>query len=118
MNAMIDVQCPKCRKRIGWQGDMTGRPPCPRCGFRPDPAELKAAQDRMDEDARLMALHPSKATADELRRQRVLAGLTLHQAASFAGIPAKTISDIENGRATPTPAEARELSKAYGCGEE
>lgn len=117
MNAMIDAQCPKCNRRFGWQGDLTDRPACPRCGHRPDADSLAAEQARMDEDQRLCDLHPGKAKADELRSQRLLAGLTLHQAASQAGIPAKTISDCENGRATLTAPEARELAKAYGCGD-
>lgn len=117
MNAMIDVRCEKCRKRFGWQGDLTSRPPCPGCGFRPDPAELRAAQDRLDEDHRLMSLHPGKATADELRRQRVMAGLTLHQAAGEIGVPARTLADFENQRATPNATEAAAMARAYGCGE-
>ena len=113
MNAMIDVQC-KCGKRFGWAGRMANRPACPRCGDRPPQAELEEADRRMDADRELFLTHPMKATLDQLRQQRVAAGLTLRQAAKLLNISLSELSDYEFGRRHLEPAFAERMAKVYG----
>lgn len=48
MKGMMDVSCAKCRRRIGWFGDFTDQPACPRCGHRPTTEALDALQAQMD----------------------------------------------------------------------
>ena len=49
MSAMNDVTCPKCKQHIGWQGKVTDRPPCPRCGHQVDRELLEADQKKVDD---------------------------------------------------------------------
>jgi len=49
MPAFIDGTCPKCKKRFGWVGEITDRPPCPKCGHQIPKEELEADQKAMDE---------------------------------------------------------------------
>jgi uncharacterized protein (DUF983 family) len=52
---MNDATCPKCGKRFGWVGELTDKPPCPRCGHEDDPEELDRVQKLLDEtEARMM----------------------------------------------------------------
>jgi PHP family Zn ribbon phosphoesterase len=48
MSAFNDGTCPRCRKRFGWQGKLTDRPPCPKCGHKVDPDVLQRDQEEMD----------------------------------------------------------------------
>jgi hypothetical protein len=106
----IDVQC-KCGKKFGWCGDMTTRPPCPKCGLRPPQTELVAAQQRMDEDRRLMDSRPEAAVCSKQRR---LAGLTLRQAAKLLGVFPSHLSDVENRREALGAGLAERMIEVYG----
>lgn len=48
--AFMDVTCPRCKRRLGWQGNMADRPPC-KCGYRPPQAELEEADRQLQEEA-------------------------------------------------------------------
>lgn len=48
MKGMMDATCPKCRKRIGWFGEVTDRPPCPRCGHQIPLKDLEADQKKLE----------------------------------------------------------------------
>ena len=111
MPSMIDAQCPKCRKRFGWSGRMVDKPACPRCGHADPREELEAADQEMDELRRLLASRPS---ANVCRKQRVCAGLTLHQAAKQLDIAAPLLADYEHAR-RPLPDDMVErMREAYG----
>lgn len=43
--AFLDATCPKCGKRFGWTGN---KPPCPRCKYQDDPAELAELEAKLD----------------------------------------------------------------------
>ena len=117
MAAMIDVSCPKCRRRFGWCGTMRNQPSCPRCGHRPPQAELDAAEDVMTYFAEQLRTHPGLASAEMRRQQRVDAGLTLRQAARQLGITAVELSDYESCRAEPSAALCERMAAIYGVGE-
>jgi ribosome-binding protein aMBF1 (putative translation factor) len=110
----IDVLCPKCRRRFGWQGRMVDRPPCPRCGHQAPKVDLEAADARMDADRALIASRPE---ASIVGRQRVIAGLTLRQAAKLLGLTPSELSDLENGRHALTPELVDKMAAIYGVGE-
>jgi DNA-binding XRE family transcriptional regulator len=114
MPTMIDVTCPKCGRRIGWCGSMANRPACPACGHRPRQADLDAVEAKMQEIRDRAATHPRDAKGDTLRRQRLDAGLTLRKAAELLGISAKSLSDLESGRAEPMLALAADMARVYG----
>lgn len=38
--AAISCLCPHCTRLLRWTGGYLRMPPCPRCGWRPDLAEL------------------------------------------------------------------------------
>lgn len=113
MVCMIDVQCP-CGKRFGWSGRFRDRPPCPRCGKRPSQESLEETDRKMDHDRQLFETNPQRATLEQLREQRVKAGLGLRQAAKVLGISAVLLSDVENGRTHLVPDLAMAMAKAYG----
>src|SRR4051812_12744156 len=95
MIAFYDACCPGCGRKIGWLGELKDRPAC-RCGRRPDQAELEAADRKMDEMKELLLARP---TAEVCRRQRIVAGLSLGQAAKLLGLTRLRLADYENGRA-------------------
>jgi ribosome-binding protein aMBF1 (putative translation factor) len=115
MSMCIDVQC-RCGIRFGWAGTMRNRPPCPSCGDRPTQEKLDAMADQMEADRKLLDTHPGKATADERRRQRVAAGLTLRQAAKKFGIFPSDLSEYEQGTMTPSEALLEQMAEVYGVG--
>lgn len=52
MPSFIDVCCPKCGKKYGWFGEMSNRPPCPKCKHQvpydpddPDEKEMRAFEE-------------------------------------------------------------------------
>jgi len=112
MPSMIDASCPKCGRRFGWCGELRDKPPCPRCGHRDDPAELAAAQAKMD---RLKELAVSNPTADLCREQRVQSGLSLRQAAKILGVDPRRLSDVEHGREPLWDELAKAMAEAYGA---
>ncbi len=72
----------------------------------------------MGEAERLIFLHPRDAKPNDLQRQRVQAGLTLHQAAKQLGIEARLLADLENGRTHLSAECAIRMADVYGCGDE
>lgn len=78
--SFYNASCTSCGKRFGWQGDLTDKPPCPRCNYVDDPEELKRVQDELDriehellnpgdcvqikDGPKGMYMHPSAARAD------------------------------------------------------
>jgi ribosome-binding protein aMBF1 (putative translation factor) len=114
MPAMIDVRCAQCGRRYGFCGRMADCPACPHCGAEPDRAELAATGAKLAETRRLLLSNP---TQEICQRQRVLAGLSLGQAAKLLGMERRVLADIEDGRA-PLPAElAARMAAVYGVGE-
>ncbi len=53
---MIDAQCPKCKHRYGWTGELVHKPPCPRCGHQVPRAQLEADQRRLERSMQLLEL--------------------------------------------------------------
>lgn len=41
MSAFNDGSCMKCKRRMGWKGEVTDKPICPNCGHEPTPKEIK-----------------------------------------------------------------------------
>lgn len=111
---MIDVQC-RCGRRLGWSGTMRDRPACPKCGARPPQAELDASADKMEAARELLRTHPGKASADQRREQRILAGLSLRQAAKLLGISPSELSDTEHCRAEPSAELCAKMATIYGA---
>ena len=61
-----DATCPGCRQRMGWRGSLDSRPPCPRCGFHPDPETMETAAEAQAAKAaekRAACKHPVRARA-------------------------------------------------------
>lgn len=115
--SMFDAQCPKCRKRFGWSGEVRDRPPCPRCGHEIPAAELEADAAKIEEMFALMRTHPRDADGQTLKRMRLLAGLGLRQAAIQLGIePPSRMCAIEQGEETLREDEAVRMSELYCCG--
>jgi hypothetical protein len=113
MPAMIDARCEKCGKWIGWCGSAANRPACPKCGHRPDQADLDAADAEMKKFEELLASRPN---ASVCRQQRVAAGLTLGQAAKLLGMEAKDLSDVESGRRPLGDTLRDMMAQCYGVG--
>ena len=53
MSGFMDRQC-RCGKRYGWAGGPESAPACPRCGVKPDPADLSELQSALDEMERVI----------------------------------------------------------------
>lgn len=45
MGILMDAECPKCGKRLGWSGP---RPPCPGCGHTPSREESESDPDEAE----------------------------------------------------------------------
>lgn len=113
MAAFFDDSCPKCRRRFGWQGELTDRPACPKCGHQVPRAELEAGQKEMDDFQALLLTRADRSTGPQLARKRVTAGLSLRQAAKLLGLQPKDLADWENGRATVPADQAPRLDRLY-----
>lgn len=112
--AFIDATCPKCRKRIGWYGRIVDHPTCPRCGHRPDQANLERTQAEADKFTELLAaLQEVNPGWEKWREARVAAGLTLRQAAKLFGVGPRELSEIEQGRTQPSQALAEQMARCY-----
>jgi hypothetical protein len=46
--AMMDARCPKCGRRIGWQGRAVDRPGCWHCGHQVPRSELEDADRQIE----------------------------------------------------------------------
>jgi DNA-binding transcriptional regulator YiaG len=116
---MIDATCPKCKKRIGWQGSMLDQPACPRCGTQAQVEDLSALQQLLDQDHRLIATHPRDASPRDLQTMRVMAGLSLGQAARLIGIERRDLERFEAGdmELKDFPQFADRMAEIYQCGE-
>jgi DNA-directed RNA polymerase subunit RPC12/RpoP len=44
MGAFNDGTCSKCKRRMGWRGKASDKPPCPYCGAPVTPKELEDLQ--------------------------------------------------------------------------
>lgn len=113
MPGFFDASCPKCGKRFGWSGEITNRPPCPRCGHQIDMAALEADQKEMEAFRDLLL---SKPTAELCGKQRVAAGLSLRTAAKLLGVTPSLLSDIENGRTELSAEMAQKMASMYDVG--
>lgn len=51
----------------------------------------------------------------EIRRRRILAGMTQVALARASGTGATYLNDIERGRGTPSPTLLKRLAEALGC---
>lgn len=49
MPAFMDTRCEKCGARIGWMGELTDRPKCSKCAYRPSNEKLQEDQKYLDE---------------------------------------------------------------------
>lgn len=115
MATFYDASCDKCGRRFGWQGELTDRPNCPRCGHRPPDKELADAQAKMDDFERmLIELRQANPGWDKWQKARVAAGLTLRQAAKLLEVAPQTLCDIEQGRQKPSEALAKRMGECYG----
>lgn len=56
MPALNDGRCAKCNTRMGWPGELRDKPACPKCGHKPDAAELA----EMEETEKQMAAMEEK----------------------------------------------------------
>lgn len=114
MPAFIDARCRKCNTRIGWFGKMTDMPACHRCGAEPDRAALESDQAKMDEFQRLLATRTKDSSADDLRKRRLAAGLTLTPVADRLRVSAATVSGWERGVGKPNDLQSAILDELYG----
>ena len=49
MPGFIDVRCRKCKRKIGWFGEIADQPACPHCGAPPPSRqELEAMERELD----------------------------------------------------------------------
>jgi ribosome-binding protein aMBF1 (putative translation factor) len=113
--AFIDAVCPRCKARIGWHGRVIDRPACHRCGHQVPQADLQHDQDEMDNARKVLEeLHQAKPGWDKWRKARVMAGLTLRQAAKQLGTDATTLSGIERGQTIPSDELATRMRECYG----
>jgi len=86
------------------------------CGHRSPQADLDAAAANMAETQRLLELSPHRASGEELRQQRILAGLTLRQAARLLAVSPTILSGWEQGRDAPSAEQVRSLAGWYRVG--
>jgi DNA-binding XRE family transcriptional regulator len=115
--AFIDVSCAKCGKKFGWFGLVVERPPCPRCGDRPAPADLERDQAAMNDFRELLAeLRQANPGWDQWRKARIAAGLTLRQAARLLEVAPMTLSEIERGENRPSEALTARMIRCYEGG--
>ena len=123
----IDAQCRRCRKRIGWFGRAIDQPACQRCGLTPDRAAIERDQAEMDQFREILTelqkKNPNREILTELqkknpnwktwRKARVDAGLTLRNAAKLLDVTPTDLSDIEQGRKTPSEALTGRMARCY-----
>jgi DNA-binding XRE family transcriptional regulator len=110
----MDATCRSCRKRIGWFGRVVDQPACPRCGWKPDRASMEAAQAEMDDFRQMLVeLHEANPGWEHWRKARVAAGLTLLQAAKLLEVEPSNLSEIEQGRQSPSEALAGRMARCY-----
>lgn len=111
---MIDVSCPKCRRRFGWAGRVVDRPPCPRCGFMPARADLEHDQQQLNDFRELLSeLQTANPGWDKWQKARVAAGLTLRQASELIGMSAADLSAVERGEVKPSDEAAARMRQLY-----
>lgn len=60
-------------------------------------------------------MRPLLIDPEEVRRRRVAAGLTLPELADQTGLSRGYLSDIENGKKSPSAVTLRVLAPALGC---
>lgn len=118
MAGFFDASCSKCHKRFGWMGGMQDKPACPKCGYREPQKELEAADAKLRHYRELLAKRPLDSKGEERRQQRVVAGLTLRQAAKELGIFPSDLSDYENDREPLPQAVATAMIEVYGLDED
>lgn len=112
--AFIDAQCPKCRRKIGWFGTALDHPGCSRCGWKPDRVQLEADHKKMTECRETLAALKTNSPGWEVwGKARVLAGLTLRQAAKILEVTPSDLSDVEHCRAKPSEALADRMRRCY-----
>jgi hypothetical protein len=51
MGAFMDWRC-RCGAKFGWFGRPEDAPPCPRCGVKPDPAEIARVEEKLEQARR------------------------------------------------------------------
>lgn len=116
MPAFIDARCRKCNASIGWFGRMTDMPACHKCGTEPDRKALEADEAKMQEFERLLALRTKDSSANDLRKRRLAAGLTLSPVADRLRVTIATVSGWERGEGKPTDQQAAILDELYEGG--
>lgn len=115
--AFIDAKCRRCGAHIGWHGRVTDRPACPRCGDKVPQEDLAADQAEMDSFRQLLReLREANPKWDKWQNARVAAGLTLRQAAKLLEVDPATLSEIEQGKNTPSQFLADRMANCYGGG--
>ncbi len=67
----------------------------------------------MAEFRELLRTAPHKATGEQLRQQRIAAGLTLHAAAKRIGLAPSELSRVEQGLVKLTDQQAAALALVY-----
>lgn len=112
MNGMWDARCPKCKRRYG--GRIGQSTDCPHCK-RANPA---AADDltEVERVARLIKLHPSQASPEQLKAMRELSGLSQGQAAERLALTLHHLDCLERGKCPLASDTAKRMSHLYGCG--
>ena len=75
-----------------------------------------AAQARLDRMLYLVDLEPAEAAGHELREQRLLAGLSLGQAAAALACSRELLDAIERSLFRPPSDLAGRMATVYGCG--
>jgi len=110
MPGFFDATCPDCGARIGWAGELKDRPPCPRCGHRPNQSELDEADRRFGEYMERSTEERDRRPFAQARRGKML---TLVGAARALGISPTHLSAIEHGRAEPSGDVLRRMADLY-----